>query len=88
MRILAVKQQKTNRAQGFASGRHLGTCALVCVCDCFLIYFQVTTLSLLLYLIVTHIISMIDIFSTYSNAHCYATLNSKRSAKIRSFCGV
>ena len=40
MRSLAVKQQQTNRAQGFASGRHSGTCALVCVCDCFLDLFS------------------------------------------------
>ena len=35
MHSLAVKQKQTNRAQGFASGRHSGTCALVWVCDCF-----------------------------------------------------
>ena len=50
MLSLSVKQQQTNIAQVFASGRHLGTCALVCVCDCvFWIYVQVTTLRLLLY---------------------------------------
>ena len=40
MRSLAVKQQQTNRAQDFASGRHSGTCASVCVCDCFLDLFS------------------------------------------------
>ena len=40
MRSLAVKQQQTNRAQGFASGHNLGTCALVWVCDCFLVLFS------------------------------------------------
>ena len=35
MRSLAVKQQQTNIAQGFASGRHLGTCVFVWMCNCF-----------------------------------------------------
>ena len=34
MHSLAVKQQQTNRAHGFASGHHLGACVLVWVRDC------------------------------------------------------
>ena len=33
MRSLAEKQQQTNNAQVFASGRHSGTCALVVGCE-------------------------------------------------------
>ena len=47
--VPTFRPSPVQQAQGFASGRHLGTYVLVCVRDCFLNYFQVTTSRLLLY---------------------------------------